>query len=287
MACYHPIPARREDAGAPWKLNPPLGQADAEVPCGTCLGCRTARQHGWATRAVHEARLWEHNRFITLTYRPEEVPRELQPADLQKFLKRLRKRAEYDDTIITTRSASIRYMACGQYGDTTQRPHYHLCAFNLALRDERRYDADQTTSETLESIWGKGTAKLAPFIGARAGYVAGYATKTGRRTYYDADGILHPPFFRASSRPALGKDWLTRFRADAENGYLIIDGRKHPVPRYYRKWLLQHSPAYKENTTNKQKKWLDDYSELRRQAAEQIHHQYHERRRRDIDSNRS
>lgn len=173
-------------------------------------------------------------------------------------------------------------MACGQYGDETERPHYHLCAFNLAFTDERRYSETQHTSALLDDTWGLGVAKLAPFLGARAGYVAGYATKHGRREYYDSDGILHPPFFRASKRPALGKDWLKKFADDVHHGYVILDGVKHPVPRYYKKWLPIMSRTWDEHRSLTPHRWTEDMTELRRLAAEKIHQQYHARRRRDI-----
>lgn len=273
MPCYHMIPARRPlKDGGPWRINPPLGEEDSHLPCGKCIGCRTDRANNWATRAIHEARLWQHNRFVTLTYDDEHLPPELIPAHLQKFLKRLRKRASYDERFLTQRPASIRFLGCGEYGTRTERPHYHLCLFNLSLSDERRYDDRQNVSDTLSDVWGQGNATLSEFLPARAGYVAGYSTKIKHRIYCDADGVeLQQPFLRASSRPALGRTWLEQFHADAERGYLIIDGTKRRLPRYYVDWMRKTKNLNYEWNTEQHRPSREDDNPLRKLAAELIH----------------
>lgn len=250
MPCYHPIPARETDVG-PWVLYPELGTADAMVPCMRCLGCRSSRQLDWTHRAVHEARSWRNNRFITLMYDDDHLPAygELQPGHLTNFLKRLRAardRATHD--ITSNRSASIRYLACGEYGETTLRPHYHLCLFNAAFADERPYSEKLSSSGALDDLWTHGATKLAPFTAATAGYVAGYLTKRGRDTYVDREtGLeLQRPFQRQSSRPALGRNWLEKNYDDLKLGFIVQPGgKKARIPRYYIKWLLE-----KNETTN-------------------------------------
>ncbi|QCQ84607.1 replication initiator protein [Blackfly microvirus SF02] len=193
MACYHPIPARSSSSG-PWTLHPELGTEDAKIPCGKCLGCRTDNQTDWVKRCVHEAGNWKYNRFITLTYDDDHLPSELQPKHLTDFWKRLRYECSRDDAILSDRSAPIRYLACGEYGDTTYRPHYHACIFNCAFKDERQYSKTLSESATLAAIWSHGAAKLAPFTPATAGYVAAYITKHGHRTFSDEWGeLLEPP----------------------------------------------------------------------------------------------
>lgn len=64
------------------------------VPCGACIGCRIDRSRSWALRCVHESKMHDANCFITLTYNDENKPYggSLDKTDLQKFLKRLRKK---------------------------------------------------------------------------------------------------------------------------------------------------------------------------------------------------
>jgi len=293
MPCYHPIPTRREDIGA-WTLNPQLGTADTEIPCGTCLACRTDRAMDYTNRAIHEASLWQHNTFVHLTYDDEHLPRELIPDHLTKFLKRLRRKCSRDyATILSDRSSSIRYLACGEYGESTERPHYHACLFNLAFDDLRQWDKRLYVSATLDAIWGQGAAKLRPFTADAAGYVANYITKFGRQTYADEYGEeRHPPFKRQSLKPALGKDWLDKHHAELGHGYTVIDGKKTRMPRYYQKKINQTWEATKErlrtaqhlgDTRAQPPQATDKKDPERVKAAEKIHRQQaNEKTRRQI-----
>lgn len=279
MACYHPIPARRSSSGGPWQINPPLGTADAQLPCNKCLGCRTDRQQDWASRCLHESRNWTHNRFVTLTYDDEHVPPELRIRDLQLFLKRLRKATETKNSehlILSDRSASIRYVACGEYGETTKRPHYHLCLFNAAFGDEKRWSEKLSTSEILDNLWRNGASKLAPFTSATAAYVAGYITKSGKRKYTNALGqTLQEPFFKASLRPAIGATWIAKHQEDIQNGYLVVNGIKTRIPRYYAKKLLHAKTRaallYNDLKTGGIRQDTDKFTENRIRDAERIH----------------
>lgn len=291
MPCYKPIPARRGENGAPWTLHPELGTQDATIPCGKCLGCRTDTQNAWVQRCTHEASIWKENRFVTLTYDDEHLPPELIPKHLTDFLKRLRWQRGTDDNILSDRSASIRYLACGEYGERTARPHYHLCLFNCGFHDEEQYSQKLKTSETLTDIWSYGAAKLAPFTPATAGYVAGYITKHGRRTYYsppDSDGVVterYPPFKRQSTRPALGRSWLEKHHADLQHGYLVHEGIRTRIPRYYGTWLLQNKETRQKHSDLKARPTpkSDKKDEARLKAAEIIHEQNQRRKIRQLE----
>jgi hypothetical protein len=71
----------------------------------------------------------ERNVFLTLTYDDEHLPigGSLYKRDLQNFFKRLRK---------NLKGRKIKYYACGEYGETTFRPHYHAIIFGLGLQHE-------------------------------------------------------------------------------------------------------------------------------------------------------
>lgn len=98
----------------------------------------------WAFRLNEELKVSLSGVFLTLTY---EVPPvsfnglpTLQKSDFQKFMKRVRKKYPNEP---------IKYYACGEYGSTTLRPHYHAIIFNLPT-------ACQSNSEILSKIWGHG-----------------------------------------------------------------------------------------------------------------------------------
>lgn len=104
----------------------------------------------WAVCCALEAKQWQHNYFVTLTYDDFNVPlREhckvdkftgevtdlnnvmtLLPDHLKAFLKRLRTNAERQ-----LDHQGIRFFACGEYGPLNMRPHYHLILFNCPLPD--------------------------------------------------------------------------------------------------------------------------------------------------------
>ena len=41
------------------------------VPCGSCMSCRLEKSRQWGVRCMHEAKLYENNCFVTLTFDDE------------------------------------------------------------------------------------------------------------------------------------------------------------------------------------------------------------------------
>lgn len=217
---------------------PPIGTNNLSLPCGRCLGCKTARAAAWANRATHEASLWPVNTFVTLTYDDAHLPYggHLVPEHLQKFLKRLRAYANRSRGVIDgDRRAGIRFLACGEYGDRTSRPHYHAVLFNAGFSDAYQVGDDLAESPTLNKLWPYGSNRLSPFVPARANYVAQYTLKKIGTDEVDENGVVRPPpFLRCSLRPGIGSAWLDKFREDLAHGYLVdSEGRKAAVPRSY------------------------------------------------------
>lgn len=156
---------------SPNKLNHP----ELRLPCGQCVGCRLERSRQWALRCVHEASLHDSNLFVTLTYDDEHLPEfnSLYYPDFQKFMKRLRKKFSREN---------IRFYMCGEYGETTLRPHYHVILFNFDLPDRRLYRRSHSgdhlfTSEILTKIWGKGFCPFGNVTFQSAAYTARYIMK--------------------------------------------------------------------------------------------------------------
>lgn len=243
MPCFHPIPARQDRAGGEVVLHPPLGTDNLRLPCGTCVGCRQQRAAQWATRAVHEAAFHEHNSFVTLTYAPEHLPSNggLRPRDLVSFIKALRhaiKRKRFASLV----GDAVRYLACGEYGDAGDRPHYHALLFGVGFSDAVPCGKDLWTSECLRTLWGLGHVSFGSVTGGSAAYVAQYSLKKASRANWSkcdprTGEVLHPPFLRCSLRPGIGADFIARYRGDTRHGFIVRDGRKVAVPRYYQKLL--------------------------------------------------
>lgn len=284
MACYHPIPALR--IGATVQLWPqPAGVENLAVPCGRCTGCTSSRATAWGNRAEHEASRWRWNCFATLTYDDSHLPAEghLDAPALQRFLKRLRIRTARDRAgISSNRRHSIRYLACGEYGEETERPHYHAVLFNCSFEDRYIVGHERYGSHTLSELWPYGMAEFAPFTVGRAQYVAQYALKKIGAGDADKDGVWRPaPFLRMSLRPAIGKAWVQQYADDLKKGFFTRDGSKHAIPRTYYEWIKKDRPDLAAEIEHRKELHLQQHRErnhpARQQAAEIIHRQKKER----------
>lgn len=259
MPCFHPIEAYPGGPGEPGVVFDPRrsykGSQAFIVPCGRCVGCRVARARDWSTRMIHESKLQPENSFVTLTYSDACLPSDgsLSREALQRFLKRLRAAVALLRTGDSRSASGIRYFACGEYGDRTWRPHYHLIVFGFFPPDARKW-RESGVSETfrsrlLEEVWPFGHVETGRVTPLSCGYVARYAMKkmTGERaaTYYVRPHPLTGQFFRVipefalmSRRPGLGSGWFDKFARDAfPSDYVIVDGRKRNVPDYYKQKL--------------------------------------------------
>jgi len=183
LPCYHPISMFRStkgprlDTGKVPLSTRPTGGKRLGVPCGRCVGCRLERSRQWAARIMLESSMHESNLFITLTYRDSELVYGgashgiLVPRHLELFWKRLRK---------WTRTR-IGYYACGEYGDKSNRPHYHACVFGLDFPDKTFYKAKNGnnlySSRILDDLWSHGKCYFGTVTFESAAYVARYIMK--------------------------------------------------------------------------------------------------------------
>ena len=200
----------------PLKLGPVL------VPCGRCLACRIARSKEWAERCLHELESWKESSFVTLTYSDEYLPigGNLVKSHLQLFIKRLRETIRKD-------GRSLRYFACGEYGETYGRPHYHIILFGIGIRDK----------DIVCGVWPQGRVHMGTVTRDSCQYVSGYVMDkdSGKN---DPLAHLHTvkPFQIQSQ--GIGKAWL-----DAHADQVLYDvgirrnGKVEGMPRYYRKRL--------------------------------------------------
>ena len=218
MPCFHPISAyqsltertpngksvivfKKPDLSSPYTT--------IELPCSQCIGCRIDRSRSWALRCVHEASLFTHNCFITLTFNPAHINEHgtLVKADFQKFIKRLRKKYSGIDAVSTSGTTytlpelvkikseygslhpnftkdikyPIRYFHCGEYGSELNRPHHHACLFNFDFLDKKLWSIRDGVrlyrSPSLDKLWPFGYCTVGAVTYQSAAYVARYITK--------------------------------------------------------------------------------------------------------------
>lgn len=144
----------------------PALQAGFGVPCGRCLECLRRKAQGWAFRFEKEM---DYNAvfqplFLTLTYSDENLVYSnygatLYKPDIQLFMKRLRKHES------KRHKHKLIYYCCGEYGPSTQRPHYHMVILNVS--DPQR----------LQELWGKGNIHIGTATQASVAYTLKYMQK--------------------------------------------------------------------------------------------------------------
>lgn len=241
------------------------------------MDCRLAKSSMWAMRCMNEAQLHHQNCFITLTYNNEKLPKfgTLYKPDLQNFFKRLRKER-----------GSFRYYACGEYGETTDRAHYHACLFGIDFKDKVQFrrtgDHWLYLSKELTRIWGNGNTSVGELTYETAAYTARYVTKKlskGQQRYVRVDedtGEIIPlqqPFAimsngggrktaGAPARGAIGKQWFAKYHGDiynADKDFLMMRGKRVRPPRYYDNLYDVVNPLHMEQI--KQKRQIERQGE--------------------------
>lgn len=150
------------------------GSYSRPLSCGQCRGCRLERSRQDAVRCMHEAKMWEWNSFITLTYDKENLPPggTLVPRHLELFWKSLRERITRDGgqtlhsdkpavdcltprqgdarsreeskdffKFLKKKDAGIGYFACGEYGEKCRACEKKPCECGRKLPGRPHYHA--------------------------------------------------------------------------------------------------------------------------------------------------
>lgn len=233
-----------------------LGYKSVEVPCGNCLACKYDYSKQWSLRNLKEL---EHSRsgyFITLTYSDSFLTfsekhniATLVPFELSDFIKKYRtfQKSKYNND-------NIRFFACGEYGDHTFRPHYHVLLYNAVIPDLEFFTSSHGNSyylsREMQRIWKHGNIIIGDITVESASYVAGYCTKKvegyDSKLYQELD--VQPEFLRMSRRPGIGyldnDTVLSLYEHDEIFGK---NGVRMKPPRYYDKILEKLNPDLLED----------------------------------------
>lgn len=288
MPCYHPLIRAVDKRGnqifyskEDRHVQTSIYEEANTVPCRQCYGCRVRKTIDWALRCTHE--LQAHKGvgvFLTLTYDNENIPSDggLVKSHLRSFHDSLRKRIK---------PSNYKYFQCGEYGDKTNRPHYHLLLFGFDFPDKTLWSTNRMghkyyRSKILEKSWKKGNCMIAELNYQTACYTARYCQKkiTGdaakeHYTRFDSDtGEIFevlPEFHTQSNKPkGIGYSWLTKYLYDVfPSDEVVHDGKTFPVPRYYYDELEKINPdlrAQVEHSRSDARLYKKTYNSIERLA---------------------
>lgn len=185
--------------------------------------------------------------MLNLTYDDDHLPKhgQLYKEHLQRFFKRLRK-AGY----------KFRYVASGEYGEQTRRPHFHIALFGVDFDNDRvvfgrSTNGDRTyISDGVAWYWTAGNHLIGSLNFESAAYIARYIMKKLKgpnaspmplATTDDGEVILPNPEFMLMSK-GIGKGWFRDyFMSDVfpTGSVVTTQGSRAPVPRYYKNLLKE------------------------------------------------
>lgn len=237
--CFHPVVIRDKKSGE-WM----------KVPCGSCLDCLRRRQAQWVTRLVEELRQNpETSYFVTLTYRPSEIPcddytglMQVKKKDIMKLNADLRSRFQkgyfYCNELsdlgrirekITLPFISFKFYLTSEYGPTGGNPHYHSVYYGLP---EDRYLVELL----FQNVWRKGFVQVYKATPETVGYITKYLVNSKACDTFDERFQARP--FSLMSK-GLGKSYVKRMAdyhaADpVGRSSCVYHGEHSVMPRYYR-----------------------------------------------------
>lgn len=245
LYAYRPLPGSPDNRLVFSKLKTWRDLPGIELPCGRCMACRLARAKDWSTRLGNEAQMHEKKCFVTLTYSDKNLPDDysISVREVQLFMKRLRQK----------HTDKIRFFCVGEYGDKTQRPHYHLILFGCDFFEDRKLwrqgiNGDLNyRSPLLETIWPWGFSEIGDVSPGNIGYVARYAVskwygETSKAHYTrihpltGQEVLVKPEFLTSSRKPGIGATFYAKYRDDIiGKDFIVMEGIKTTVPAYYLK----------------------------------------------------
>lgn len=212
------------------------------------MPCRISRCRIWTHRILLESLKHGDSCFVTLTYDQKNHPAggTLVKKHYQDFLKRLRK------VIAPTK---IRFFLVGEYGENTQRPHFHAAIFGIGSE----------SATIIQNAWGRGFTDTGTLTKDSAKYIAGYVTKKLNGRDERSKTILGgrtPEFARMSLRPGIGAPatieisnalstapGLAQLSLDGDVPFSLVHGSySMPLGRYLRRKIREEMGIKKEAT---------------------------------------
>lgn len=206
------------------------------LACGKCYKCVERTISDWSFRLKQEERHSLSSYFVTLTYAPQYLVLDTNyepvfiAGHFQNYIKRLRKLEKNNDT--------IRYFTVGEKGDEYGRTHWHMLIYNV------------TNPNNIIRAWSKGIVDIRDHNSGRIMYILKYLHGTEDICKLTSTG--------------LGDQFLTPRRIKHHQNkmqtYVMDEGYKKPLPRYYAKKLFSNR-YYKDALTIRYQKHFEKYNE--------------------------
>lgn len=208
MSCVNPVTISTSITRKLFKLNL-LPTSSLEVPCGKCINCRIVKQSQLSflcgKEMLEQYKAGRGNSFVTLTYDDDHIPRTkdgnctLVKSDLQKFMKRIRRNLHYHYGL---KSSAFKYLACGEYGDSFGRCHFHICFFGLST---------EVLKAISRKVWKFGICDIGVLTSGGVRYVCKYLTKSNVpddvKILREELGVENPFICHSFG---LGKEWILK-----------------------------------------------------------------------------
>ena len=185
--------------------------------------------------------------MLNLTYDDAHLPEhgQLFKEDLQRFFKRLRKAG-----------FKFKYVASGEYGEISRRPHFHIALFGVDFGDDRRVFGRSSNSErtyisdAVAKSWTAGHHLIGSLNFESAAYIARYILKKLKGddvsplplAYLDDGELVMPNSEFLVCSKGIGRSWFREyFMSDVfpTGSVITTQGSRAPVPRFYKSLLKE------------------------------------------------
>lgn len=234
--CYAPVPLKMDKISSKLRAayihNAESGVIN--VPCGKCIECRRTYIDGWAFRLENElkASTTKKAHFLTLTYNDVELynPENKLITENGEFninynhhrlyMQRLRR---------CLPDSQIKYFTAGEYGEKSDRPHFHSIIFN----------ADE---QAILNSWIYGNVHFGSVSEDSIRYCLKYALKRVARVkksdYIEKNQFRNPE--KSLISKGLGIEYTTKpqikryYADDIQRAVKRENGKIQSLPRYYR-----------------------------------------------------
>lgn len=213
------------------------------LPCGKCLLCRDAIKREWFVRVWCEGYAHEISSVVHLTYRDADLPAPAVDAtgDLVRFVKRVR------HSVSGSARSALRFFIMGEHSPDNARLHYHGIIFGWFPPDARRLSDGGHggkpiwSSSELERLWGLGDrVRVQEFVKGTANYVVGHTS--AKLALPKFLGYATPPEYKSKG---LGGAFYAKHGEQVRQAdFIVIDGKKWRVPRYFDKLTERRDPLH-------------------------------------------
>jgi hypothetical protein len=213
--------------------------------------------------------------FATFTYDTRHVPitpngyMTLRKKHMQDYMKRLRyyhsqkqnEKTVYSDwLILNIQPKPVKVFYVGEYGDLRGRPHYHAIILNAHPKD-------------IERAWQYGNTFLGEVTTSSIAYCAKYMQKAKKKPVNHSRADMDKPFQQLSH--GIGKNYLVKnnemmprwHRVSPERNYVMLNGYKVLMPRYYREKIYNTEELQEELIQHMRERYYIRENEARIKAS--------------------